>query len=90
MAADRCGELAGTLRSWMSVSNESASNSSVQRLAWSPPEVAKLIGVSKFTIYLLLQTGQLYGRRWGKRWIIPDEAVRAFINDMPYEPSGDQ
>lgn len=42
-----------------------------------------MIGLSKSTVYLLLETGQLYGRRWGRRWLIPDGAVREFLEKGP-------
>lgn len=49
------------------------------RRAWAPREVAKLLGLSKSTVYLSIQRGELRARRWGRRWVVPDDALDEFL-----------
>lgn len=56
------------------------------RRAWTVREVAKMLGLSRSTVYAMLTRGELGSRRYGKRWIIPDEAVQAFLAGREYEP----
>lgn len=49
-----------------------------------------MIGLSKSTVYLLLTTGELYGFRYGSRWVIPDAAVAAYLDGRAYKPTKDE
>jgi excisionase family DNA binding protein len=40
-------------------------------------EAARRLGVGLDYVYSLLWTGKLQGRKWGRRWRIPVEAVDA-------------
>lgn len=57
-----------------------------ERRAWSPREVAKLLGISQASVYRAIQAGDLYARRWGTRYMIPTEALTAFLENKPYSP----
>lgn len=45
-----------------------------------------MIGVSKSTVYRLIQEGELYATRAGERYIIPTEALTAFLEGRKYRP----
>jgi excisionase family DNA binding protein len=49
------------------------------RLLYSIPEAATMLGLSRSTLYLLIQTRQLKTRRIGRRRMIPKAALEAFI-----------
>ena len=54
--------------------------------AWSPREAAKLVGVSPTTMYEWCRNGTVFARLMGRRWLIPDAALVAFVNGQPYRP----
>lgn len=56
------------------------------RRAWSPKEVADMLGISRQTLYDLLSSGELFGRKWGPRWIIPEAAIQAYLAGTKYAP----
>jgi excisionase family DNA binding protein len=43
----------------------------------TPRDAAQKLGVGLDYLYSLLWTGKLQGRKVGKRWLIPAEAVEA-------------
>lgn len=46
------------------------------------PEAAKLLRVSEHTIYLWLRSGKLKSVRPGRKWLIPEDAVRELLEDQ--------
>jgi excisionase family DNA binding protein len=48
-----------------------------KQLELSPRDAAQKLGVGLDYLYSLLWTGKLQGRKVGKRWLIPAEAVEA-------------
>lgn len=72
-----------------------AKGTAVRRRAWTPREVAAMLRLSKSSVYNMLHTGELYGWRWGKRWVAPSEALDKFLgvshevpDDFPEPDSG--
>lgn len=52
----------------------------MEKLAYSPRELIKLLSLSKNNIYRLLQTGDLKSVRVGGRILIPRQAVEEFLS----------
>jgi excisionase family DNA binding protein len=50
------------------------------RLAYSPEEVAQVLGLSRSAIYALLSDGSLRSLKVGRRRVIPATAVDVFLN----------
>jgi excisionase family DNA binding protein len=48
-----------------------------KQLELTPRDAAQKLGVGLDYLYSLLWTGKLQGRKVGKRWLIPTEAVEA-------------
>lgn len=51
-----------------------------QRRAYRPREVAELHGLGLSTVYDALYRGELAGRQVGRSWVIPVEAIDAWLN----------
>jgi excisionase family DNA binding protein len=51
----------------------------VQRLAYSPDEVAELLGISRELVHDLLRTGQLGSVKAGRRRLISKRHLEAFL-----------
>ena len=51
----------------------------IERLAYSPGELAKALGISKTYAYSLLREGRIRSIRVGSRWLIPVREVEAFL-----------
>jgi len=50
-------------------------------LAFSASEVAKLLGVSKNTVYKAIHAGQIPSIRWGKKILIPRVALMRMLEE---------
>ncbi len=55
----------------------------LQPLALSPEGAAEYLSLSKPTIYRLLASGTLTGKRCGSRTLIDGPSVRAFYTNLP-------
>jgi excisionase family DNA binding protein len=44
-------------------------------------EIAQYLGISMPTIYRLLRSRKLKGTKVGGQWRIPDDAIRAFLEE---------
>lgn len=53
------------------------------RLTHSPDEVVSLTGLSRIVIYRLIAAGELKSIKIGKRRLIRDADLRAFIDAQP-------
>jgi excisionase family DNA binding protein len=53
------------------------------RAAYSISEAAVLAGVGRDQVYSAIREGQLEARKWGRRTIIPADALRKFLIDLP-------
>jgi len=51
----------------------------VERLAYSPDEVAELLGISRELVHDLLRTGQLGSVKAGRRRLISKRHLEAFL-----------
>lgn len=52
-----------------------------EKLALTPQEIMAVTGIGKNTVYGALQSGELRGKRIGKRkWVIPVEEVRRWLS----------
>ena len=51
----------------------------VERLAYSPDDVAKLLGISRELVHDLLRTGQLRSVKAGRRRLISKRHLEAFL-----------
>ncbi len=50
-------------------------------------EVAKLMRVSRDTVYAIAARGELPGRKVGRIWRFPRDAIEAFIRERPTAPT---
>ena len=51
----------------------------IERLAYSPGELAKALGISKTYAYSLVREGRIGSIRVGSRWLVPVREVEAFL-----------
>ena len=56
-----------------------AKQETVERLAYSPGELAKALGISKTYAYSLVRNGRIRSIRVGSRWLVPVREVEAFL-----------
>jgi excisionase family DNA binding protein len=79
---DRVGRSVPTIQrrgSDMPPPQPSASNAVVERLAFSPDEVAEALGISRELVNDLLRTGQLGSVKAGRRRLIGKHHLEAFL-----------
>ena len=57
----------------------------VERLAYSPGELARALGISKTYAYQLLREGRIKSIRVGWRWLVPVREVEAFLRSKGAE-----
>jgi excisionase family DNA binding protein len=48
---------------------------------YRPQEIARLLGLSKTTVYRLLASGKLPGRRLGGVWVVLEEDLRQALEE---------
>ena len=60
-----------------------------QRLTWTVPEAARLLGISKDSAYEAAHRGELPVRMIGRRLLIPRAALLRLL-DGPHAPDHDQ
>lgn len=53
------------------------------RATYKVSEVAELLGISRATVYVLLNAGQIPARRIGSRWIIARRRFDDWLNASP-------
>jgi excisionase family DNA binding protein len=54
-----------------------------ERAAYGVTEVAVLAGVGRDQVYAAIRDGQLDATKWGRRTIVPADALRRFLADLP-------
>jgi len=59
-----------------------------QKVAYSPEEFGKLIGVHEQTVYRFLRSGQIKAVKLGRKWVIPHKTLEAFLNGEQKTPQG--
>lgn len=50
------------------------------RVTYTVPEIAKMMGLSRASVYVLLQAGEIPALRPGGRWIIPKRRFHAWLD----------
>lgn len=60
-----------------------------ERLAYSPQEAAKALGISRAFLYRLIQSGELRSFRIGRRRMVSAEALKDLIARMEGADQGD-
>ncbi|WP_078096973.1 helix-turn-helix domain-containing protein [Agathobaculum desmolans] len=53
------------------------------KIAYSAPEVAKLLGISKSAAYNLMHREDFPSFRIGRRWLIQESCLNAWIEKQP-------
>lgn len=53
-------------------------------------ELSELMGIQERTIREYLKSGQLKGRKLGKRWYISESALREYFEAGEPEPEGEE
>lgn len=64
-------------------SEETLGVKSSRAFAFSVAEVAEITGLSRSTIYLAVQTGELAGRKRGRRTLILPKDLETFLENLP-------
>ncbi len=54
--------------------------SSTDRQAYTPEEVAKLLGLHANSVYTMLKSGELPGVRAGRKWLISKRRLYAWLD----------
>lgn len=60
------------------------------RLALGIPDVSRLTGLGRTTIYAAIKTGDLVARKFGRRTVILASDLQAFLNALPTVRDGRQ
>jgi excisionase family DNA binding protein len=53
------------------------------RAAYSIPQICALTGLGRDSIYTAIRNGRLVARKYGKRTLITDGDLLAFLNSLP-------
>jgi excisionase family DNA binding protein len=56
---------------------------SSERVAYSVDEVAVRAGIGRDAVYDAIREKRLVARKWGRRTLITDSALRAFLESLP-------
>ena len=51
----------------------------IERLAYSPGELARALGISRTYAYALVRSGRIRALRVGSRWLVPVREVDDFL-----------
>jgi excisionase family DNA binding protein len=54
-----------------------------ERIAYSVDEAAVRAGIGRDAVYDAIREKRLVARKWGRRTLITDSALRAFIESLP-------
>jgi excisionase family DNA binding protein len=55
----------------------------LERLAFSPAETGQVLGISEATVRRAIETGQIYARRLGRKWLIPVTETKRLLEVPP-------
>ena len=59
------------------------SESGRRKAAHSIPEVCAYTGLGRDSIYAAIRTGKLIARKYGRRTVVLDDDMRAFLEALP-------
>jgi excisionase family DNA binding protein len=59
------------------------SASPFHRTALSIPEVCAATGLGRDSVYAAIRTGKLIARKYGRRTVVLDDELRAFLEALP-------
>ena len=54
-----------------------------QKFAYSVNEICTLAGLGRDSVYQAIRNGKLVARKYGKRTLVIDEDLRAFLRSLP-------
>jgi hypothetical protein len=54
-----------------------------RRAAHSIPEVCAATGLGRDSVYAAIRTGKLIARKYGRRTVVLDDDMRAFLDALP-------
>ncbi len=63
--------------------NKTRNSEQDEALAFSPEEAARRIGSSRTVIFAMIAAGELKARKLGRRTLILDADLRAWLNSLP-------
>jgi excisionase family DNA binding protein len=58
---------------------DSAYATTIEPLAVSPAEAARIVGISRSSLYQLIDGGEIANFKAGRRRLIPTDALRAWV-----------
>lgn len=58
------------------------SSQAEQRIAYSPMDVARMLGVSRDKVYELIRSGDLPSKRIGRKYVIPAVPLGAWLQQV--------
>jgi Helix-turn-helix domain len=67
----------------MTVMESEKSESPFGRAAHSIPEVCAATGLGRDSVYAAIRTGKLIARKYGRRTVVLDDDMRAFLEALP-------
>jgi excisionase family DNA binding protein len=59
------------------------SDSARHKAAHSIPEVCAYTGLGRDSVYAAIRTGKLVARKYGRRTVVLDDDMRAFLEALP-------
>jgi excisionase family DNA binding protein len=62
----------------------------MQKLFYSPEELAELLNISVDVIYDLLRSGDLQGQKWKRAWRISHQEVERYQQEGPAKVDGQE
>lgn len=54
-----------------------------EHIAYKPKDLVALLGLGRSTVYELLLRGKIASKKYGRRTIIPREAVLTWLRSLP-------
>jgi excisionase family DNA binding protein len=67
----------------MTVTESEKSESPFHRAALSIPEVCAATGLGRDSVYHAIRTGRLIARKYGRRTVVLDDDMHAFLRALP-------
>jgi Helix-turn-helix domain len=68
---------------YMTAIKSEKSESPFRRVAHSIPEVCAATGLGRDSVYAAIRTGKLVARKYGRRTVVLEDDMRAFLEALP-------